>query len=29
MHPMAVAVGSWLAAAGFEPKPYEASKIVS
>jgi GT2 family glycosyltransferase len=29
MHPMAVALGSWLAAAGFEPKPYEASKIVS
>jgi GT2 family glycosyltransferase len=29
MHPMAVAVGSWLAAAGFEPKPYEASKITS
>jgi GT2 family glycosyltransferase len=29
MHPMAVAVGSWLAAAGFEPKPYEASKFVS
>jgi GT2 family glycosyltransferase len=29
MHPMAVAVGSWLAAAGFEPKPYEASKIIS
>ena len=29
MHPMAVAVGSWLAVAGIEPKPYEASKIVS
>jgi GT2 family glycosyltransferase len=29
MHPMAVAVGSWLAAVGFEPKPYEASKIIS
>jgi GT2 family glycosyltransferase len=29
MHPMAVALGSWLAAAGIEPKPYEASKIVS
>ena len=29
MHPLLVAVGSALAAFGFDPKPYEASKIVS
>jgi GT2 family glycosyltransferase len=29
MHPMTVAAGSWLAVAGIEPKPYEASKIIS
>jgi GT2 family glycosyltransferase len=29
MHPMTVAVGSWLAIVGIEPKPYEASKIVT
>lgn len=29
MHPMMVACGSALAACGFDPKPYEASKIVS
>ena len=29
MHPVMVAVGSVLAAFGFDPKPYEASKIVS
>lgn len=29
MHPMAVALGSWLAVVGVEPKPYEASKITS
>ena len=29
MHPVMVALGSLLAAFGFEPKPYEASKIVS
>ena len=29
LHPMAVAVGSALAAFGIEPQPYKASKIVS
>jgi GT2 family glycosyltransferase len=29
MHPMTVAVGSALATLGFEPQPYEASKIIS
>jgi hypothetical protein len=29
MHPMTVAVGSVLATVGIEPRPYEASKIVS
>jgi hypothetical protein len=29
MHPVLVAVGSALAAFGYDPKPYEASKIVS
>ena len=29
MHPLLVAVGSALAAFGFDPKPYQASKIVS
>jgi GT2 family glycosyltransferase len=29
MHPLMVAIGSALAAFGFDPKPYEASKIVS
>jgi hypothetical protein len=29
LHPMAVAVGSALAAVGIEPQPYKASKIVS
>ncbi|MGD4086949.1 hypothetical protein QT607_22690, partial [Xanthomonas citri pv. citri] len=29
IHPMLVAVGSALAAFGYDPKPYEASKIVS
>ncbi|MGY4379972.1 hypothetical protein ACVWZ3_007611 [Bradyrhizobium sp. i1.3.6] len=29
MHPALVALGSMLAALGFAPKPYEASKIVS
>ncbi|SFI80468.1 glycosyltransferase family 2 protein [Bradyrhizobium sp. Gha] len=29
MHPVLVAVGSALAAVGYDPKPYEASKIVS
>ena len=29
MHPVMVAFGSMLAAFGIEPKPYEASKIVS
>jgi hypothetical protein len=28
MHPVMVAFGSMLAAFGFDPKPYEASKIV-
>jgi hypothetical protein len=29
LHPMAVAIGSALAAVGIEPQPYKASKIVS
>jgi GT2 family glycosyltransferase len=29
MHPVTVAAGSWLAVIGIEPKPYQASKIVS
>jgi hypothetical protein len=29
LHPMAVAVGSALAAVGIEPQPYKASKIPS
>lgn len=29
MHPMTVAAGSWLAVVGIEPKPYQASKIIS
>jgi hypothetical protein len=29
MHPVLVALGSALAAFGIEPKPYEASRIVS
>jgi len=29
MHPVMVALGAALAAFGLEPKPYEASKIVS
>jgi len=29
MHPVMVALGAALAAVGFDPKPYEASKIVS